>query len=1153
MGIKLAIDASDMSLVSDERNFNEEVIFSPYLIAQTYGNRLPFSFDTNDTNSVQSLFLSYKQYDFNNVFVSTNYYNPDNVDLSCLTANTSCDIGLTGIDNGLVTGMTAQTITFTNGINDFTKFDRLSFDRRLKMFQVTGYTSSNIRFSGFDKTILYEVVSKYDSSGYYHELYGGFYQGFYKLFGYDYDIFPERMNKGWTVEMLLRPRLFNEYGPSSGETTLNTIYPENKNIFFYMGTRAENKFYHHADGFMGGISAYTRVTSDLTKLETCSCCNTGVTNSRCIYVYPPRSNNGEHDPHKNYGCDVCGCNSSSYVCSSCGCPTFVNDTCGWECKSHSCESSVQSTCETDPLFDSISNAISFKLCGDINNPSIGVKVLRFTGDCVTTGSCETSGITYQTGFTITEYCSPTGIYDYCENVNASYLELEHWFQIDVVWERYTWLDTCNLWYRGGLGDITERKYLESLANNTMVLIAPPYTQIGYPPPGEVELVDLNEKWLLDKEYRNGRLKIYVNGRRFFTIENFEEIIPRGLNTDKEKQVGVPFNISWGGGTQGLRENLTFSSTTGTTYIQDPESLPTNDLVGTDYSGLTTNILLEQNFGGTFEGGISQFRMYITPLSAPEVKHNFNLLKDTFDMFNPDCPDCGENFCPTNDFTFTINGPSPTPSITPTQTPTNTVTPTQTPTNTVTPTQTPTNTVTPTQTPTNTITPTQTPTNTITPTQTSTNTPTPTSTPPPPFISVWRIDNGDPRVTLPYEIDGSYEGYIDWGDGTITSNSYGNREHSYTTGILPPAGDYTIRIYGVVDGFSFNNEGDKLKLIDITQWGTNFSFGNNGGYFYGCSNLILSGDPGNPNFTIGSVETTNLSNMFRDCTSLDVGSTLNIWNVSNISDMSNMFMGSSFSGDLRIWNMSSVINMSGMFANTPFNSSFATQTSVDFSNVSDMSGMFSGATSYNQNIGNWNVLGVINMSNMFAGATSFNQNIGSWDVSTVSDMPGMFSGATSFNQGISGWTVSSVVDMSNMFNGATSFNQDIGGWTVSSVNNMSGMFNSSTLFNQDINGWRVGNVTDMSNMFNGATSFNQDIGRWDVSSVNNFTNFMSSKTPLTFSSSNLDLIYENWSTLSVQENINISFGSANYSSSAAADGKSELETLSNWTIIDGGRV
>jgi hypothetical protein len=554
-GVRLVLEANDITLVSDEENYNQEVVFSPYLIAQTYGNRLPFYFDINDTTSVQPISLSYKQYNFNNVFVSKNYYNPDNIDLFCLTANTSCDIGLTGTDNGLVTGMTGQTITFTNGINDFTKFDRLSFDRRLKMFQVTGYTSSNFRFSGFNKPILYEVVSKTGTTGTYHELYGGFYQGFYKLFGYDYEIFPERMNKGWAVEMLLKPRLINEYTPTSGETTLNQLYPENKNIFFYMGTRAENKYYHHADGFMGGISGYTRITSDLTLLETCACCNTGVTNSRCIYVYPPRSANGEHDPHHNYGCNTCGCNSTTNVCTSCGCNIEPNEICGWECKSHSCESSVQSTCETDPIFDSMSNAISFKLCGSPNNPAIGVKVLRFTGDCVTTGTCATTGITYQTGYTVTEYCSPVGIYDFCANINPAYLEEEHWFQLDAVWERYTWLDTCDLWYRGGLGDITERRYLESLANNTVSLIGPPYTQVGYPEPGQVELVNLNEKWLLEKDLRKGRLKIYVNGKRFFTIENFEEIIPRGLNTDKEKQVGVPFNISWGGGTQGLRENL----------------------------------------------------------------------------------------------------------------------------------------------------------------------------------------------------------------------------------------------------------------------------------------------------------------------------------------------------------------------------------------------------------------------------------------------------------------------------------------------------------------------------------------------------------------------------------------------------------------------
>ena len=178
------------------------------------------------------------------------------------------------------------------------------------------------------------------------------------------------------------------------------------------------------------------------------------------------------------------------------------------------------------------------------------------------------------------------------------------------------------------------------------------------------------EWLIEKFRRVGRLKIYVNGRIFDVIENFEEVIPRGLNTDKEKQVGVPFNISWGGGTQGLIENLTFSSctptinptTTTTTinptiqkgpYVQDPECLPPNDLSGTTFSELKTNILIEQNFAGTFEGGISQFRMYVEPLSSPEIKHNFHKLKDQFNLFNPDCPDCSTELCKTNDFEYDI--------------------------------------------------------------------------------------------------------------------------------------------------------------------------------------------------------------------------------------------------------------------------------------------------------------------------------------------------------------------------------------------------------------------------------------------------------------------------------------------------------------------
>jgi len=66
-----------------------------------------------------------------------------------------------------------------------------------------------------------------------------------------------------------------------------------------------------------------------------------------------------------------------------------------------------------------------------------------------------------------------------------------------------------------------------------------------------------------------------------------------------------------------------------------------------------------------------------------------------------------------------------------------------------------------------------------------------------------------------------------------------------------------------------------------------------------------------------------------------------------------------------------------------------------SNVTHMYRMFEG-TSFNQDIGNWDVSNVIDMSAMFFRATSFNQDIGNWDVSNVKNMNGMFYEASSFN-------------------------------------------------------------------------------------------------------------------------------------------------------------
>jgi hypothetical protein len=68
-------------------------------------------------------------------------------------------------------------------------------------------------------------------------------------------------------------------------------------------------------------------------------------------------------------------------------------------------------------------------------------------------------------------------------------------------------------------------------------------------------------------------------------------------------------------------------------------MPNQTLSGTSLSALTTNIFIEPNFAGTFDGAISQFRMYVEPLNAAEIVHNFNLLKTDFMLFDPRCPNC----------------------------------------------------------------------------------------------------------------------------------------------------------------------------------------------------------------------------------------------------------------------------------------------------------------------------------------------------------------------------------------------------------------------------------------------------------------------------------------------------------------------------------
>ena len=83
----------------------------------------------------------------------------------------------------------------------------------------------------------------------------------------------------------------------------------------------------------------------------------------------------------------------------------------------------------------------------------------------------------------------------------------------------------------------------------------------------------------------------------------------------------------------------------------------------------------------------------------------------------------------------------------------------------------------------------------------------------------------------------------------------------------------------------------------------------------------------------------------------------------------------------------------------------------------------------------------------------------WDTSQITDMSLMFSEASSFNQDISGWDTSNVTNMEGMFEGAKLFNQNISNWNTSSVTNMHHMFKRASSFNQNISNWNTSNVTE----------------------------------------------------------------------------------------------
>ena len=361
---------------------------------------------------------------------------------------------------------------------------------------------------------------------------------------------------------------------------------------------------------------------------------------------------------------------------------------------------------------------------------------------------------------------------------------------------------------------------------------------------------------------------------------------------------------------------------------------------------------------------------------------------------------------------------------------------------------------------------------------------------PSFISIWQTDNAGTsntdQIALPLNAAGTYNFSVKYNGSVIkTITSYTDNIITFPDG----AGTKEIEIEGEIIGWRFNNGGDCLKLLDVSNWGP-FALGPVEDHFQGCENFnITASDAPDLSFT------TSLRESFERCSSL---------NTDNIGT----------------WDTSAIINFSRMFLN---------------------------CITFNGNVG-FNTSSANSMAVMFANCQQFNQPVSTFDTSNVTSMEEMFRDCFVFNQSVSTFDTSNVTNMEEMFRKATNFNQPLP-FNTSSVTSFNLMFFQATNFNQPLP-WDTSAVTNMKDMFWQATNFNQDLSSWDFSNVTTCNRmFLGSSFDIT----NYDLLLISLASQSLQSNVPFNAGTAQYSVGTPTTARNILTGTYLWTITDGGQA
>lgn len=511
------------------------------------------------------------------------------------------NIGFTGMDNGFIS-FRKDRITNEKFLELFlnSKFEIGSDDKRFFMTPITGNTLD------YDYPIyLIEDDDKYLS------LKGGFYQGFFKLHGHKYQVLPDTIDNGITLHFEIRPRTDYEIT----ERLINYNHPNNKGFFFYIGTRAENKFwpYYKTDKIL--IENYKRIDAQAEGYFS-GCNDSGTTynvnENNVVFLENKWVKEEEKKEFDSSNCYFAIGDDYFYIDEKMLDKTSINInkdkfiiSCQSCCNDYFIDNYYDNKC---PEYDN-NKFVEDKFIGN------GVEITddyKFT-DSEGRGNDQYGFIEVETdnkfllfdrtpsGFTVDTWVEGTKV---TLTSRRSWPNSNYFLLMNRTKTGYTAHDIESFNEENSY----DFNIFKDLRNNVFGLRIKDDGSIGY----RYGILDCNSNnhYSLIEEYsktnivkfdewnkinvrfnQTGKNKMvilfYVNGSLVFVSKELDNFNFRELNDVAEKQEAVPYNISLGGGSLGLLETI----------------LP-------NYYAISEYILpIERDFCGSFMGDIKSFKIY----------------------------------------------------------------------------------------------------------------------------------------------------------------------------------------------------------------------------------------------------------------------------------------------------------------------------------------------------------------------------------------------------------------------------------------------------------------------------------------------------------------------------------------------------------------